>query len=139
MQGCDDLRCGGTSADQANPLAAQHCRGIPAGGVELRPGKACRALDCGDDRVMQAAGGGIEITSARMQQGETTAIGSGSLSINNNGRLEGQLRVTVAGVEAFLNSIGAQQMVQASPSMDKLSGALDRSSRRFAQRRGRGD
>jgi hypothetical protein len=77
-------------------------------------------------RELQAAGGGIEITNARVQQGETTAIGSGSLSINSNGRLEGQLRVTVAGVEAFLNSIGAQQMVQASPSMDKLSGALDR-------------
>ncbi|MFZ0845513.1 MAG: DUF2125 domain-containing protein, partial [Pseudolabrys sp.] len=68
----------------------------------------------------------IEITNARVQQSETTAIGSGSLSINSNGLLEGQLRVTVAGVEAFLNSIGAQQMVQASPSMDKLSGALDR-------------
>jgi hypothetical protein len=40
--------------------------------------------------------------------------------------LEGQLRVTVAGVEQFLNSIGAQQMVQASPGMDKVSGALDR-------------
>jgi hypothetical protein len=77
-------------------------------------------------RELQAAGGSIEITNARVQQSETTAIGSGSLSINSNGLLEGQLRVTVAGVEAFLNSIGAQQMVQASPSMDKLSGALDR-------------
>jgi hypothetical protein len=77
-------------------------------------------------RELQAAGGGIEITNARVQQGETTAIGSGSLSINSNGLLEGQLSVTVAGVEAFLNSISAQQMVQASPSMDKLSGALDR-------------
>jgi hypothetical protein len=77
-------------------------------------------------RELQAAGGGIEIANARVQQGETTAIGSGTLSINSNGRLEGQLRVTVAGVEAFLNSIGAKQMVQASPSMDKLSGALDR-------------
>jgi len=77
-------------------------------------------------RQLQAAGGGIEITQARVQQGETTATGSGTLSINANGHLEGQLRVTVAGVEAFLNSIGAQQMVQASPSMDKLSGMLDR-------------
>ncbi len=77
-------------------------------------------------RELQAAGGSIEITNARVQQSETTAIGSGSLSINSNGLLEGQLRVTVAGVEAFLNSISAQQMVQASPSMDKLSGALDR-------------
>jgi len=32
----------------------------------------------------------------------------------------------VAGVEAFLNNIGAQQMVQNSPNMDKLAGTLDR-------------
>ena len=61
-----------------------------------------------------------------MQQGETIAVGSGTLSLNAGGRLEGQLRVTVAGVEAFLNSIGAQQMVQASPTVNQISGALDR-------------
>ncbi len=77
-------------------------------------------------RELQAAGGGIDITQARVQQGETIAVGGGTLSLNGNGRLAGQLRVTVAGVEAFLNSIGAQQMVQASPNMDKLAGVLDR-------------
>ncbi|HLA20776.1 MAG TPA: DUF2125 domain-containing protein [Pseudolabrys sp.] len=77
-------------------------------------------------RELQAAGGQIDIRQARVQQGETIAVGSGSLSLNPSGRLEGQLRVTVAGVEAFLNSIGAQRMVQASPTVDKLAGALDR-------------
>jgi hypothetical protein len=77
-------------------------------------------------REIQAAGGGIDIGQARLQQGDTLAVGSGSLSINANGRLEGQLRVTVAGIEAFLNAIGAQQMVQSSPTVDKLAGALDR-------------
>ncbi len=77
-------------------------------------------------REMQAAGGRIDISQARVQQGETTATGGGSLSLNADGRLEGQLRVTIAGLEPFLAAIGAQQMVQASPTMDKLSGALDR-------------
>ena len=77
-------------------------------------------------RELQAAGGQIDITQARVQQGETIAVGAGSLSLNASGRLEGQLRVTVAGIEPFLNSIGAQQMVQSSPTVDKLSGALDR-------------
>ena len=77
-------------------------------------------------REMQAAGGRIDISQARVQQGETIAIGGGSLSLNADGRLEGQLRVTIAGLEPFLTAIGAQQMVQASPTMDKLSGALDR-------------
>jgi hypothetical protein len=77
-------------------------------------------------REIQAVGGSIDISQARIKQGETIAVGSGSLSLNRNGRLDGQLRVTVAGVEAFLNSIGVQQMVQASPGVDKLAGALDR-------------
>ena len=58
-------------------------------------------------RQMQAADGKIDVTQARVQQGETLAIGSGSVSINPNGRLQGQLRVTVAGLEPFLKSIGA--------------------------------
>ncbi len=77
-------------------------------------------------RQMQAAGGRIDITEARVKQGETVAVGSGTLSLNPGGRLDGQLRVTVAGVEAFLNSINAQQMVQTSPNVDKLAGSLDR-------------
>jgi len=77
-------------------------------------------------REMQAAGGRIDITQARVQQGDILAVGGGSLSLNGNGRLEGQLRVTVAGLDQFLAAIGVQQRVQASPGMDKLVGALDR-------------
>jgi hypothetical protein len=77
-------------------------------------------------REIQAAGGAIDIVNGRVQQGETLAIGGGRLSLNASGHLEGELKMTVAGIEPFLNSIGAQQMVQNSQSMDKLSGALDR-------------
>lgn len=77
-------------------------------------------------REVQAAGGRIDITKARVQQGEILAVGGGALSLNSNGRLEGELRITVAGVDQFLVAIGAQQRVQASPNMDKLVGVLDR-------------
>lgn len=77
-------------------------------------------------RQMQAANGRIDVTQARVQQGATIAIGSGSVSLNPDGRLQGQLNMTVAGLEPFLKSIGAAQMVQTSPAMDKLAGALDR-------------
>ncbi len=77
-------------------------------------------------RQLQAAGGRIDITAARVRQGETLAIGSGTVSLNNAGRLEGQLRVTVAGLEPFLSAIGAQKALQSSPDMDKVAGALDR-------------
>jgi hypothetical protein len=77
-------------------------------------------------REMQAAGGRIDIAQARVQQGEILAVGGGSLSINSNGRLEGQLRVAMVGLEQFLAAIGAPQRVQSSSDMDKLVGALDR-------------
>jgi hypothetical protein len=77
-------------------------------------------------REVQAAGGRIDITKARVQQGEILAIGSGALSLNANGRLEGEMRITMAGLEQFLAAIGAQQKVQTSPNMDKLVGVLDR-------------
>jgi hypothetical protein len=77
-------------------------------------------------RQIQAAGGRIDITSARIEQGETLAVGGGTLQLNSQGQLEGQLRVTVAGVEPFLAAIGAQKSVQSSQPMDKIAGALDR-------------
>ena len=77
-------------------------------------------------RQMQAAGGKIEITQARVEQGETLAVGAGNVSINPDGRLQGQLSVTVAGLEPFLKSIGAQKMIEQSKAVDKLAGVLDR-------------
>jgi hypothetical protein len=77
-------------------------------------------------REIQAADGRIDITKARLQQGDILVTGSGKLSINANGRLEGELRVTMAGVDQFLTEMGVKQQVQASPNMDKLVGALDR-------------
>ena len=77
-------------------------------------------------RELQQRGGRIEITQARISQGETLASGTGSLSIDPNGQLAGQVEVTVAGLEPFLLSIGAQQAIQKSPNMDKLANMLDR-------------
>ncbi|MGI8524623.1 MAG: DUF2125 domain-containing protein [Pseudolabrys sp.] len=55
-------------------------------------------------REIQAAGGRIDITKARVQQGDTVATGSGALSLNANGRLAGQINVAVAGLESFINA-----------------------------------
>lgn len=77
-------------------------------------------------KEIQAAGGRIEIRRARVQQGNILAVGAGDLALNPQGHLQGQLRLTVAGLEEFLEKIGAQQMVQSSPAMDRLAGALDR-------------
>jgi hypothetical protein len=58
-------------------------------------------------RELQANGGRIEISRARLQQGDTLAIGSGTLSINQRGRLDGQINMAVAGIESFINAVGA--------------------------------
>ncbi|HVV61641.1 MAG TPA: DUF2125 domain-containing protein [Pseudolabrys sp.] len=77
-------------------------------------------------REIQAANGRIEVNKARVQQGETIAVGSGTLGLNAQGKLQGQLNITVAGLEPFLKNIGADRMVQSSPTVDRLAGTLDR-------------
>jgi len=76
-------------------------------------------------RELQEKGGRIDITQARIRQGDTLAVGGGSLSIDSSGQLDGQLSVTVAGLEPFLIAIGAAQIVQKSPNIDKVAGMLD--------------
>ena len=77
-------------------------------------------------RQLQKAGGHIDVTQSRMKQCDTLAVGQGSLSIDGNGQLAGQINVTVAGLEPFLAAIGAAKAVQKSHDLDKLAGMLDR-------------
>jgi len=113
------------SAPEVHPAAAKpmdvNIIGVLRGLNDLSPKPWSTRL-----HELQASGGRIDVTQARIQQGDILAVGAGSLSLNANGRLEGQLRVTMAGLEQFLTAIGAQQRVQASPQMDKLAGVLDR-------------
>jgi hypothetical protein len=80
-------------------------------------------------RELQAAGGRIEIKNARLQQNETIAVANGTLGLSAAGRLDGQLRLTVANLEKFLPTLGLDQMLsqeQASPQINSAFGALDR-------------
>ena len=77
-------------------------------------------------RQLQQAGGRIEVTQARVQQGATLAVGKGSVTIDGKGELAGQLNVTVVGLEPFLTAIGAAEAVRKSHNMDKVAGFLDR-------------
>lgn len=77
-------------------------------------------------RELQERGGRIDVTQARIRQGDTLAVGSGSLAIDANGQLDGQLSVTVAGLEPFLIAIGAPEAVRKSRTVDKFAGMLDR-------------
>ncbi len=84
-------------------------------------------------RDLAQAGGRIEITQARLTQGDIAATGTGTLSVTPNGRLDGQIRLTVAGLERMIALLGldqavAQYLAQRTGGMtvDKLAGGLDR-------------
>ncbi len=77
-------------------------------------------------REIQAAGGRIDITHARAQQGESIALATGSLGLTATGHLEGQLLVTVAGLERLLPVLGLERLTAPGGSVDRLAGRLDR-------------
>jgi hypothetical protein len=80
-------------------------------------------------RELQAAGGRIEIVKARVQQGDTVALADGTLGLSGEGRLNGELRLTVANLDQFLPRLGLDRMLEAREQpnkLDKAFGALDR-------------
>lgn len=80
-------------------------------------------------RELQAAGGKIDITKARMQQRDTIAVASGTLGLSPGGRLNGELRLTVANLESLMPTLGLDRMLsqdRASPELNKTFSALDR-------------
>jgi hypothetical protein len=58
-------------------------------------------------REVQQSGGSIEIRNARIQQGDTLAVGKGTVKINDHGKLDGQINVVVAGLEGLINEFAA--------------------------------
>jgi hypothetical protein len=77
-------------------------------------------------REMHAAGGRIDITHARAQQGESIALATGSLALNDSGHLDGQLLITVAGLDRLLPSLGLDKLVAPGGKFDRLATSLDR-------------
>jgi hypothetical protein len=79
-------------------------------------------------REMQAAGGGIEIKELRMAQGDAIIIvGTGSLTLNDHGKLDGILGVGVVGIERIIPMLGIDRLI--AQGVDRLSGTdnlLDR-------------
>jgi hypothetical protein len=62
-------------------------------------------------REIQAAGGRVEIVQSRIQQGELIAVAAGSLGLSANGRLDGELQMTVTGIEKVIPALGIEKML----------------------------
>ena len=92
-------------------------------------------------RELQAAGGRVEIVQSRIQQGDLIALATGSLGLSPAGRLDGELQMTVAGIEKVIPALGIEKMLEEgvpqstldrvapgvkSQDVNNLLGALDR-------------
>jgi hypothetical protein len=92
-------------------------------------------------RELQAAGGHIEISRSRVQQGDFVAVAAGALSLTSSGHIEGELQMTVAGLEKVIPALGIEKMLEdgvpqatldkvapgvKSQDINNLFGALDR-------------
>ena len=92
-------------------------------------------------REIQAAGGHVEIVRSRIQQGDLIAIAAGTLGLSAAGRLDGELQMTVAGIEKVIPALGIEKMLEEgvpqatldrlapgvkSQDLNNLFGALDR-------------
>jgi hypothetical protein len=62
-------------------------------------------------REIQAAGGHVEIVQSRIQQGDLIAVAAGSLGLSAQGRLDGELQMTVAGLEKVIPALGIEKML----------------------------
>jgi hypothetical protein len=92
-------------------------------------------------RELQAAGGHVEIVQSRIQQGDLIGIAGGNLGLSPSGYLEGELQMTVAGIERVIPALGIDKMLEQgvpqstldrvapgvkSQDVSNLIGALDR-------------
>jgi hypothetical protein len=62
-------------------------------------------------RDLQAADGRLDVTQARIRQGDILGIGRGTLKLTPRGMLDGELQLTIAGVEQLMTALGLDKAV----------------------------
>jgi hypothetical protein len=62
-------------------------------------------------RELQAGGGHVEIVQSRIQQDDLVAVGSGTLTLTPQGRPDGELQMTIAGLEKIIPALGIEKML----------------------------
>jgi len=98
------------SLQQIHPLLAQpfdaDVRATLSGLNDLSPKPWPQRL-----RELQAAGGHIHIVQSRIAQGDVVAVAAGTLALTADGRLDGELQMTVAGIEKIIPALGIEKML----------------------------
>jgi hypothetical protein len=75
-------------------------------------------------REIQQAGGRIEVRGLRVKQGEWIGTGAGSVGLSPAGRLQGELLVTVAGLDKLMKQLGVEYLAR-SERVNSAIGALN--------------
>ena len=63
-------------------------------------------------RELQSNGGHIEIVQSRIQQDDLIAVAAGTLALDAQGRIDGELQMTVAGIEKVIPALGIEKMLE---------------------------
>jgi hypothetical protein len=104
------LQIAGGSVQEVHPLLAQpfdaDVRTLLSGLKDFSPKPWPQRF-----REIQAAGGHVEIVQSRIAQGELIAVAAGTLGLSAQGRLDGELQMTVAGIEKVIPALGLDKML----------------------------
>lgn len=123
------LKLEGASAPVVSPYAAQtldaDVTAVLHGMKDLAPKPMPVRL-----REWQAASGRLEIQKARVEQGQTLAHATGTLGLSPRGRLDGNLRLVVAGLERLIPAMtgerpeGQMNLDRPAPALDAINRAV---------------
>ena len=104
------LKIEGGSVQEVHPLLAQpfdaDIRALLSGLKDVAPKPWPDRF-----REIQAAGGHVEIVQSRIAQGDLVAVAAGTLGLTAQGRLDGELQMTVAGIEKVIPALGLEKML----------------------------
>jgi len=104
------LRVEAGSVQDVHPLLAQpfdaQLRAMLSGLKDLAPKPWPERF-----RELQAAGGHVEIVQSRIQQGDLIAVAAGTLGLSVQGNLDGELQMTVAGLDKVIAALGIDKML----------------------------
>ena len=76
-------------------------------------------------REIQEAGGRIEVKKVRIKQGAWLMAGAGNLSLTSGGGVDGQLAVTVAGLDQLLQDLGVDYLARSEKMRTKVDTAVN--------------
>lgn len=71
-------------------------------------------------REIQEANGAIEIMKSRFEQGEVLGVASGTLRLSAGGYLDGEIQMTVAGMDKIIPALGLDKLLQDGVPQDRL-------------------